>query len=160
MLINLLYSVAPTLPIRKHLTKGMRWGTLSSTESPQWTIIWCSEFCAPCISPKSASSSVPSQWSLVFNSLLHEYGIAYERPVSHLFTLQTLFKYCKLLFADPRCQSEDMCNGVTPTTQAQTTAKTKNTSSRSRVNYTLPNTPTKGMKHPGNMRRSQLVLLS
>lgn len=61
---------------------------------------------------------------------------------------------------DPRCQSEDTCNGVTPTTHPQTTAKTKNTSarsrvtkntsSRSRVNYTVPNTPTKGMKGPGH----------
>jgi len=51
---------------------------------------------------------------------------------------------------DPRCLSEDMCNGVTPTTQAQATVKTESTSSRSCANYTLPTTPTTGMNDPGN----------
>lgn len=57
---------------------------------------------------------------------------------------------------DPRCQSEDMCDGVTPVTQLQTTANTKNTSSRSCVNYTVPNTPTPGRKDPGHRENEVL----
>lgn len=120
--------------------------------------------------PKLQGSSAHSQWSLVFKSLLHvlEYGIAmiWETCESPTHTTDP-FNYWNLFFSDPRCQSEDRCDGVTPVTQLQTTANTtpatqlqttantKNTSSRSCVNYTVPNTPTPGRKDPGKMKKKE-----
>lgn len=85
--------VAPTL---LENTKSMNWGTFSSAESPEWTIIERSEFCVPRDFYFAPSSRDPllTVNDLSCSNRFYTYSSTalqwYERPASHLLTLQTL----------------------------------------------------------------------